>query len=338
MSQSDIWSGTVDAKLESGKKTGFKVKKGDVITIIASGWVERGSGRAYGPQGDESLVGSYKPAGLVYPDGLVGALLMKIGDDYLTPINTGVFRWTVPTDGELTFLINDLAGDYGNNSGSFNVSVEKKTLTTEPTADVIKYGDKVRFLNGYANWNGGYLSVYDSSKEVGAKYDVVSVLSPEKEGPIDTWLVGSATGKPDGDRVRSGDTIRLLNLYGDGPGYSDKNGGGYLDTNNHATSPELYNVSTAEKANRGVEKTGHKTLDWVVMYGAVGSQIYIGDPISLRNEYNNSQGGYLDTCNHFAGRKTIGYHVYTNRSPNRAGVGTGSWKVLRAITSGPTAR
>lgn len=59
------------------------------------------------PQGDESLVGSYKPAGLVHPDGLVGELLMKIGDDYLTPINNGVFRWTVPTDGELTFLIND---------------------------------------------------------------------------------------------------------------------------------------------------------------------------------------------------------------------------------------
>ncbi|MGY2441012.1 LecA/PA-IL family lectin [Pseudomonas sp. SDO52101_S400] len=107
---------------------------------MASGWVERGSGRAYGPQGDESLVGSYKPAGLVYPDGLVGALLMKIGDDYLTPINNGVLRWTVPTDGELTFLVNDLAGDYGNNSGSFNVSVEKKTINTEPAADVLKRG------------------------------------------------------------------------------------------------------------------------------------------------------------------------------------------------------
>lgn len=84
-------------------------------------------------------------------------------------------------------------------------------------------------------------------------------------------------------------------------------------------------------ANRTVEKTGHKTLDWVVVFGAVGSQIYIADPISLRNEYNNSQGGYLDTCNHFAGRKSLGYRVYTNRSPNRAGVGTGSWKVLTQL-------
>ncbi|MBK3466391.1 hypothetical protein [Pseudomonas sp. MF6776] len=90
-------------------------------------------------------------------------------------------------------------------------------------------------------------------------------------------------------------------------------------------------MSTAEMANRAVEKTGHKTLDWVVVFGAVGSQIYIADPISLRNEYNNSQGGYLDTCNHFAGRKSLGYRVYTNRSPNRAGVGTGSWKVLTQL-------
>jgi hypothetical protein len=338
MPQSDTWSGKVDGTLESGQKTGFKVQKGDILTIIASGWVERGPGRAFGPQGDESLVGSYKPEGLVCQEGLVGALLMKIGDDYLTPVNTGVFRWTAPVDGELTFLINDIAGDYENNSGSFSVSVEKKAAVTQSTADVLKYGDKVRLLNGYADWNGGYLVVHDRSKEVGAKHGVVTADTPELAGPIDTWLIRSATGKADGSRVRSGDVIRLFNLYGDNPAYNDTNGAGYLDTNGGAATPELYNVSSADMTSRGFDKTGHKTLDWVVLFGAVGTQINIGDPINLRNEFNNSQGGYLDTCWRFDGRKFKGYSVYTNSSPNRAGVGTGSWKFLRARTSGPTAR
>lgn len=319
---SDTWSGTVDANMESGQKTGFTVRKGDVITIVASGWAERGPGKAFGPQGDQN----YMPSGLICPDALVGALLMKIGDEYLTPVNTGVFRWTVPVDGEITFLFNDAPGEYDNNSGSFSVGVEKEAATAQPTADSLKYGDRVHLLNGYNDWNGGYLDTYDYSKESGAKHGVITSGSPTRDGTSGTWVIESVTGKANGSEVLSGDTIRLLNAYG--------NNGGYLDTNGHAAAPELYNVSTADTANRGAQKT----LDWVVLFGTAGSPIKIEDPINLRNEYNTSQGGFLDTCNVFNGQTTKAfkqgdntkYAVYTHSTPNRAGVGTGSWKFMRS--------
>ncbi|CCW31686.1 LecA/PA-IL family lectin [Xenorhabdus nematophila] len=36
------WSGTVPAKLEQGQPTGLILKKGDVISVVANGWVKYG--------------------------------------------------------------------------------------------------------------------------------------------------------------------------------------------------------------------------------------------------------------------------------------------------------
>ncbi|MFE0756330.1 hypothetical protein ACFW16_20375 [Inquilinus sp. NPDC058860] len=197
-------------------------------------------------------------------------------------------------------------------------------------ANTLKYGDRVHLLNGYADWNGGYLDTYDYSREAGAKHGVITSGSPTRDSGSGTWVIESVTGKANGTEVLSGEAIRLLNAYG--------NNGGYLDTNGHAAAPELYNVSTADKTSRSADKTGHKTLDWVVLSGAAGSPVKFGDPINLRNEYNNSQGGFLDTCNVFQGQTTRAfgpggntkYAVYTHPSSDRAGQGTGSWKFLRS--------
>ncbi|WP_196485488.1 fucose-binding lectin II [Burkholderia cepacia] len=193
-------------------------------------------------------------------------------------------------------------------------------------ANTLKYGDRVHLLNGYNNWNGGYLDTYDYSKQAGAKHGVITADTPTRDGGSGTWVIESVTGKAKGTAVLSGDAIRLFNAYG--------NNGGYLDTNGHAGAPELYNVSTADKTSRGA----HKTLDWVVESGTAGSPVKIGDQVALRNEYNNSQGGFLDTCYVFEGQTTKAfrrgtntkYAVYTHSTSNRAGQGTGHWKFLRS--------
>lgn len=193
-------------------------------------------------------------------------------------------------------------------------------------ANTLKYGDRVHLLNGYNNWNGGYLDTYDYARQAGAKHGVITSGSPTRDGGSGTWIVESVTGKAKGTAVLSGDAIRLFNAYG--------NNGGYLDTNGHAGAPELYNVSTADKTSRGA----YKTLDWVVLSGTAGTPVKIGDQVTLRNEYNNSQGGFLDTCYVFEGQTTKAfrkgtntkYAVYTHATSNRAGQGTGHWKFLRS--------
>ncbi|MDX7989232.1 lectin [Xenorhabdus sp. 12] len=108
------WSGTVPAKFEQGQPTGLTLRKGDVVSIIAKGWVQYGGpGNPYtAPQGvaDE-------------PNNLAYSLVAKIGGKTYE-IGNGVLHKTIPIDGELVFIFNDYAGDFGDNSGEFHVDVK----------------------------------------------------------------------------------------------------------------------------------------------------------------------------------------------------------------------
>lgn len=210
----------------------------------------------------------------------------------------------------------------GENTGSTGTQPTSTGLE-QVGPDVLKYGEKVHLLNGYAAWKGGYLDVYDRLKGTAGKHGVYTAESHMRHDLSGTWMIQSATGKADGTGVLSGDVIRLFSMF--------ETGGGYLDTNGHADAPELYNVSTAEWEVRKFETTGHKTLDWVVLAGPTGTAIRAGDPINLHNEYNNSQGGFLDVCGAFQGQggKTKGYNVYTTKSPDRDS-GSGYWQFLRS--------
>lgn len=60
----------------------------------------------------------------------------------------------------------------------------------------------------------------------------------------------------------------------------------------------------------------------------MASVILYGDKIHIKNNYNNGNGGYLDTNGH-ATAQGAKYNVYTAASPNRApGTGTGTWQIL----------
>ncbi|CAM3879265.1 LecA/PA-IL family lectin [Xenorhabdus thuongxuanensis] len=110
------WSGTVPANLEQGQPTGLVLQQGDVISVIASGWVQYASDN--------------RPDPWAAPQGLVGkspqatySLIAKIGDKAYE-ISNGVLHKTVPVDGELILLFNDTPNDFSDNSGDFYVNVK----------------------------------------------------------------------------------------------------------------------------------------------------------------------------------------------------------------------
>ncbi|CDL87339.1 LecA/PA-IL family lectin [Xenorhabdus cabanillasii] len=106
------WSGTVSGKLKQGQPTGLVLKKGDVISVIASGWVRYANDHRPNPWS--------APQGAP-PNPPGSALAAKIGDKTYE-IGNGILHRTVPIDGELTLLFLDT--HYGDNSGDFYVNVK----------------------------------------------------------------------------------------------------------------------------------------------------------------------------------------------------------------------
>lgn len=113
-----------------------------------------------------------------------------------------------------------------------------------------------------------------------------------------------------------------------GSTYALKNGynsftGGFLDTNGAGCEGNKLCVSTASSRDRG-----NGTGTWKILSATgktEGTQVLYGDTIYLFNLYNGD-GGYLDTNG--AGCEGNLYCVSTAASPDRANVGTGTWKIL----------
>ena len=115
---------SVPANDPDGTDTGVDLRRGDRVTVIASGsiYVDDRSGRVT-PDGNRSL--STSRSSYPLPDAGQGALIgyIRLTDGRTTrPFNIGSQQsFTVPDDGRLFLLVND--DDYRDNSGSFSVRV-----------------------------------------------------------------------------------------------------------------------------------------------------------------------------------------------------------------------
>lgn len=108
------WSGSVDSTKPEGIKTGIIVKKGDIITLEATGWIKVGK--------EESAWAA--PQGLPGRTGSKSTLRARIGDDKQDyDIVNKAAGWEAPADGELILFVAD--NHYADNSGSFDARIYK---------------------------------------------------------------------------------------------------------------------------------------------------------------------------------------------------------------------
>ncbi|MEK9495946.1 LecA/PA-IL family lectin [Photorhabdus sp. P32] len=109
------WSGSVPANASNGKPTGLILKQGDTISIVAHGWVQYGRSNVEFSSPDGPLPINPQPSP-------IATLVAKIANKKFE-IGNGVLHKTVPVDGELILLFNDVPGTFGDNSGEFQVEV-----------------------------------------------------------------------------------------------------------------------------------------------------------------------------------------------------------------------
>ncbi|MBB2972845.1 LecA/PA-IL family lectin [Mesorhizobium sp. RMAD-H1] len=130
--QTKLWSGTLQANAEQGVKTGLTLNTRDPnITITVTGTTKFGSGfPEVGPEGDPN----YTNPKVILPSANEGACLMKIGD-HLMKVGAGLSDWTIRYDGELTFLYNDVPGEYADNTGAYNINITKTPVVWNGTLE-----------------------------------------------------------------------------------------------------------------------------------------------------------------------------------------------------------
>jgi hypothetical protein len=187
----------------------------------------------------------------------------------------------------------------------------------------LKYGDRIHLQNGYNNWQGGYLDTNGHASNSGAKYEVSTTDTPNRGTGTGTWEILSASGKPAGTAVVTGDLIYLRNLYG--------GDGGYLDTNNHATTDQKnaggkYDVSTSQNRDRA-EGTGRWRI-FAQTSSPLDQSVRVGDTVHLFNAYDDN-GGFLET-NHNSAASGGKYDVCTNGYYNRSNSTVADWKIHKA--------
>lgn len=105
----------VDGNLE-WTDSGIDVRRGDRVSVTASGQVQFGPGNATTPAGARGGSPNYP-----VPTAGAGGLIAKVGDAAPFAVGAGNRTLTMPADGRLMFGIND--DNVGDNSGSFSVTV-----------------------------------------------------------------------------------------------------------------------------------------------------------------------------------------------------------------------
>ncbi|WP_445373916.1 fucose-binding lectin II [Photorhabdus tasmaniensis] len=181
--------------------------------------------------------------------------------------------------------------------------------------NVIRYGDTVKILNSYQNWNGGYLSVYQNDTRPGAKHNVVTV-TPSYSNPGGIWRIESGTGKPIGSEIINNDTILLHNRYNCDGGYLAC----YGNADPQKEIPEIYRVNTSD-----INLHPKSTMLWYINQHSISQDGKITEAgiYALFNRYETR--GFLDTHGDatFPNSK---YQVLTSGSTRRL-PGTGLWKL-----------
>lgn len=111
-------------------------------------------------------------------------------------------------------------------------------------------GDLVYLRNLYGG-DGGYLDTNGhasaAQKLAGAKYDVTTSQVKDRAPGTGRWHVFAQTSSPADQNVRFGDTLHLWNTY--------DNNGGFLETNQHSTDGDKYDVCTNAYFNRAANVT-----------------------------------------------------------------------------------
>ncbi|MFD0707141.1 fucose-binding lectin II [Photorhabdus akhurstii] len=180
--------------------------------------------------------------------------------------------------------------------------------------NIIRYGDTVKMLNSYQNWDGGYLCVYGIDDRPGAKYNVVTAI-PSYANSVGIWRIESGTGKSIGSEIINNDIILLRNLY-----LCD---GGYLTcyglAGNEAPT-EIYRVNASD-----INIHPKVTMLWSINQQAVSPDGKITEEgiFALFNQYDKR--GFLDTYGQapFPDSK---YQVFTSGSTPRL-PDTGLWRM-----------
>ncbi|TNH44888.1 fucose-binding lectin II [Photorhabdus luminescens] len=179
-------------------------------------------------------------------------------------------------------------------------------------ANILKYGDTVKILNSFRNWDGGYLSVYGKSGISDGKHTVITTIAA---GTF--WRIESGTGKPVGSEVINNDTILLHNLYQCDGGYL----GHYQSPNQQVPEGEIYPIHTSDKNIRP------ETLEWIIYSDmpSIDGKIKEDESITLYNRWGTR--GFLDTSGWVGTPETV-CHVYTSANNLRKPY-TGLWKMTQ---------
>jgi hypothetical protein len=164
-------------------------------------------------------------------------------------------------------------------------AVSLLALVNSANAADLVYGQSYHILNGAVQgttkWTGGFLDTAGGGCQ-GNFLCVSTAKSYDRSNNSGTWMIKSATGKPDGTTVYANDQVYLLNQY--------NGNGGYLDTDGNVCGG-LYCVSTAHSSNRN---SGSGT--WLLIKGQWETgPIAVGDAVRLMNNYLVWSGGYLNT-------------------------------------------
>ncbi|WP_446471541.1 LecA/PA-IL family lectin [Xenorhabdus stockiae] len=104
MIKNNYWKGSVPADYKNGIHTGIYINEGDIISVVARGWIYISQGNNYvpvSPQGERLTENVPQPPDSGYP--YFNVLVAKIGNE-LYDIGNGVLRKHVPATGELIFL------------------------------------------------------------------------------------------------------------------------------------------------------------------------------------------------------------------------------------------
>ncbi|HLP45781.1 MAG TPA: hypothetical protein VK469_07545 [Candidatus Kapabacteria bacterium] len=203
----------------------------------------------------------------------------------------------------------------------FGLTISVFSQAEATTNRPLKYGDMVHILNGYNNWNGGYLDTCNTGCQ-GNFLCVDTYHIYDRAQGSGTWKILSAVGKREGDYVLPCDNIYLLNQY---PYYTTGNGG-YLDTRGTGCQGNYLCVSTATSNNRDNGSGTWKIIpDRIHLNPDSCCYIYSGQVVHLLNGYNGFLGGFLDTRGSLGGGN---YNVSTCEGWNRDKENTSCWQML----------
>ncbi|WP_328730713.1 hypothetical protein OHT20_00345 [Streptomyces caniferus] len=140
----------------------------------------------------------------------------------------------------------------GTGTGTWEVlSASGKAAGTE-----VASGDAIYLRNLYGG-DGGYLDTNGGAttdqKNSGGKFNVLTSQAKDRATGTGRWRIYAQTSTPLDQNVHIGDTVHLVNLYGDN--------GGFLETNGGTTaSGAKYDVCTNAYYNR----SNSNVADWKI--------------------------------------------------------------------------